>query len=85
MIFLQLIAHNYCKCLIVKSYLYARTLSDVILLSIYLTSVSTLSVTDISTIAITVNWTGPNNEDGIYVTYTTFSQTHLFLIYHQLM
>ena len=37
------------------------------------TPVTSLSVTDISTITITVNWTSPNNEDGNYVTYYNIS------------
>ena len=33
------------------------------------TPVTSLSVSDISTITITVKWTSPSNEDGNYVTY----------------
>ena len=37
------------------------------------TSVSSLSVSDVSTTTITVNWTSPSSEDGNYVTYYNIS------------
>ena len=37
------------------------------------TSVTSLSVSDISTTTITVKWTSPSSEDGNYVTYYNIS------------
>ena len=37
------------------------------------TQVTSLSVSDISTTTIRVNWTSPSNEDGNYVTYYNLS------------
>ena len=37
------------------------------------TPVTSLSVTDISTTTITVNWTSPNCNDGNYITYYNIS------------
>ena len=37
------------------------------------TPVTSLSVSDVSTITITVNWTSPSSEDGNYVTYYNIS------------
>ena len=39
--------------------------------------VTSLSVTDVSTTTITVNWTSPNSEDGNYVTYYNISYSPL--------
>ena len=41
------------------------------------TPVTSLSVTDVLTIAITVNQTSPNSEDGHYVTYYNISYSPL--------
>ena len=37
------------------------------------TPVTSLSVSDVSTITITMKWTSPNREDGNYVTYYNIS------------
>ena len=37
------------------------------------TPVTSLSMTDVSTTTITVNWTSPSSKDGIYVTYYNIS------------
>ena len=55
----------------VSSYLYKY--NETLFHCLVPTPVTSLSVSDVSTTIITVNWTSPNSEDGNYITYYNIS------------